>query len=520
MSSSGSLIVALIVATLALVPPHSQTQNKQLPEAPKPPVLKKQKPAPKTEEIEPDDVIRIDTTLVNSPVLVIGRDGKFVPNLKREDFRIFEDGIEQEVKYFATVDKPFTVALLIDTSRSTSLDLESIKSAATSFVDRMRPNDRALVMTVSGQAKVLVQPTSDQKELKRAIESCRPEGSTRVYDALSQVMEELRSVEGRSAVVLFSDGVDNDSQQMTGEKVLERAERSQALMYPVKFNTWDYAKNGKRNTDLNLEGSGFSQQDYLKADAFLHQLASISGTGVYPAQNISDLDYAVSAIVDELHNEYSVGYYPRTPVDPNRDRKVEVRISKPQLKVRARTSYSLQPSGEVVKVPGARGQIAVTDSLGALPSSHDRENNRPSLESRWICKDFNAPTDSVVVREAVVSHCPGSARGDQTNAWFIRKPSDMEVMCKGYMLWEGKEVAAAPVPTGYVVTNEESSNQCSRSIDLKNVNNAWKIQKPTGRVTICKGFQIPRGFITEGEVESAGCPSRTGKNATVIKPKN
>ncbi len=512
--------LVLMVALLALVPLHSQTQDKQLPEAPKPPVLKKSKPETKPREVDPDDVIRIDTTLVNSPVLVIGRDGKFVPNLKSEDFRIFEDGVEQEVKYFTTVDKPFTVALLIDTSRSTSVDLESIKSAAMSFVDRMRPNDRALVMTVSGQAKVLVQPTSDQNELKRAIGSCRPEGSTRIYDALSQVIDELQSVEGRSAVVLFSDGVDNDSKQMTGENVLERAERSQTLMYPVKFNTWDYAKQRKQTTELNLEGSGFSKEDYVKADSFLHQLASISGTGVYPAQNISDLDYAVSAIVDELHNEYSVGYYPGTPVDPKRERKVEVRISKPQLKVRARTSYSLQPSGEVTKVPGARRSVALTnDSPGALPSAVDREINKPSPETRWICKDINSPTDYVVVREAVVSRCPASARGDQTNAWFIRRPAEKDVMCKGYLLWEGKEVAAAPVPTGYVVTGEESSNQCSKSVS-NDVNNAWAIQKPSSRIMVCKGFPLPRGFVTESEVESAGCPARNGKNALVIKPKS
>ena len=517
MKRLGNLAVLLMVALLSLVPLHSQTQNKQLPEAPKPPVLKEQKPV----EVDPDDVIRIDTTLVNSPVLVIGRDGKFVPNLKREDFRVFEDGVEQQVKYFATVDKPFTVALLIDTSRSTSFDLESIKSAAMSFVDRMRPGDRALVMTVSGQARVLVQPTSDQNELKRAIQSCRPEGSTRIYDALSQIIGELKTVEGRSAVVLFSDGVDNDSKQSTVENVLELAERSPSLMYPVKFNTWDYAKNSKRKTELNLEGSGFSQQDYVKADSFLNQLASVSGTGVYPAQNISDLDYAVSAIVDELHNEYSVGYYPSTMIDPKRERKIEVRIAKPQLTVRARTSYAMQPSGEVAKVPGTRRSIALTnESPGATPSLPDRDFSVPTPGERWICKEINAPTDLVVVREAVVSKCPATTRADQTNAWFVRKPAEMDVMCKGYLIWNGKEVTAAPVPSGYVVTNEESLNQCSKSADPKNVNNAWRIQKPSGRVTICKGFQIPRGFVVEGEIESAGCPVRTGKNATVIKPKS
>ena len=68
------------------------------------------------QEIDPDDVIRVKTTLVNSPVLVIGRDGKFVPNLHQEDFAVFENGVKQEISYFAPVDNPFTVALLIDTT--------------------------------------------------------------------------------------------------------------------------------------------------------------------------------------------------------------------------------------------------------------------------------------------------------------------------------------------------------------------------------------------------------------------
>jgi hypothetical protein len=82
------------------------------------------------QEVGPDDVIRVKTTLVNSPVLVIGRDGKFVPNLRREDFEVYENGAKQEIAYFAPVDRPFTVALVIDTSRSTVFNLQDIQHAA------------------------------------------------------------------------------------------------------------------------------------------------------------------------------------------------------------------------------------------------------------------------------------------------------------------------------------------------------------------------------------------------------
>src|SRR5688572_13777008 len=83
----------------------------------------------RAQQVDPGDVIRVKTTLVNLPVLVIGRDGKFVPNLKREDFEIFENGVKQEIAYFASVDTPFTVALLIDTSRSALFELQDIQDA-------------------------------------------------------------------------------------------------------------------------------------------------------------------------------------------------------------------------------------------------------------------------------------------------------------------------------------------------------------------------------------------------------
>ena len=96
------------------------------------------------QEVAPDDVIRVKTTLVNSPVLVIGRDGKFVPNLRRDDFEIYENGDKHDIAYFASVENPFTVAIVIDTSRSALFDLGDIQEAAIAFVDKMRANDRSL----------------------------------------------------------------------------------------------------------------------------------------------------------------------------------------------------------------------------------------------------------------------------------------------------------------------------------------------------------------------------------------
>ena len=233
------------------------------------------------QEVEPGDVIRVKTSLVNSPVLVIGRDGKFVPNLKREDFEIYEDGVKHDIAYFAPVENPFTVAIVIDTSRSALFDLGDIQEAAVAFVDKMRPNDRALVVSFSNDFNVLAEPTSDHDALSAAIRSARPGGASRVYDALNLVLtKHLAKIEGRTALILFTDGVDNDSRDATFEKTLQQAARTDTLIYPVQFSTYDYMKARSPSAKFTPpEGSGFSEQDYQRADVFLHQLAGTAGTG-------------------------------------------------------------------------------------------------------------------------------------------------------------------------------------------------------------------------------------------------
>src|SRR6266566_9851823 len=99
------------------------------------------------EEVGEGDVVRVETTLVSIPVSVTDRDGKYIPNLTKDDFHIWEDGVEQRVAYFASTEKPFTVALVIDTSGSTRFKLEEIQDAAIAFVNQLRPNDRVMVVS-------------------------------------------------------------------------------------------------------------------------------------------------------------------------------------------------------------------------------------------------------------------------------------------------------------------------------------------------------------------------------------
>jgi Mg-chelatase subunit ChlD len=162
-------------------------------------------PAPESvepEELEAGDVIRVDTTLVTIPVSVMDRDGKYIPNLRQQDFRIYEDGVEQQIAYFASVEKPFTVALLLDTSGSTRNRLDEIQQAAIAFVNQLRADDRVMIVSFDDEINVLTEPTNNRFALYNAIRRVQPGEGTRVYDAVDFVINRrFNRIQGRKAIV-------------------------------------------------------------------------------------------------------------------------------------------------------------------------------------------------------------------------------------------------------------------------------------------------------------------------------
>ena len=184
------------------------------------------------------DTLRVNTTLVTVPVTVMDRNGKYVPNLQRRDFHVFDNGVEQRVAYFATVDQPFTVVLLIDTSGSTEFSMDEIQNAAISFVNQLKDQDRVMVMSFDDQIRVLSEPTSNRDDLTRAIRRTRNGGGTRLYDAVEVVLrQKLTSISGRKAVVLFTDGVDTTSRRASYSSTIRDAVESDGAVYSVAYNT-------------------------------------------------------------------------------------------------------------------------------------------------------------------------------------------------------------------------------------------------------------------------------------------
>jgi VWFA-related protein len=226
-----------------------------------------------TEEVGEGDVVRIDTNLVTVPVSVLDRDGRFISDLRREQFNVFENGVEQKIAYFESTEKPFTVALLLDTSGSTFFHLWEIKEAAISFAKQLRPQDRVLVVTFDRLVMLLTEATNDSNVVTEVVERNAITGfSTRLYDALDLVIKaRLNKIDGRKAIVLFTDGVDTASYQATYQSTLHEVEELDALIYPIQYDTTDFV-DAQTRTNTTIVTTTISGRHLSHAEFFASNL--------------------------------------------------------------------------------------------------------------------------------------------------------------------------------------------------------------------------------------------------------
>jgi hypothetical protein len=180
-----------------------------------------------------EDVLKVETNLITIPVSVYDRNGIYVPNLKQSDFKIFEDGVEQEIAYFGVSDKPFTVILLLDTSPSTAYKIEQIQNAAIAFVNQLKPLDKVAVIEFDAKVHVLTEATGDREKIYKSIRRADFGDGTSLFDAVDfSVDKRLNNIEGRKAIVLFTDGVDTTSYKADSDITLSEAEESGGIGFP------------------------------------------------------------------------------------------------------------------------------------------------------------------------------------------------------------------------------------------------------------------------------------------------
>lgn len=384
---SSALVMALVVACLFHLAEVTDAQSGRRPvRSPntppvKPPTVSTQpaSDSPPIVDLTPDRVtadpgeegtIRVDTSLVTIPVTVTDRQGRLVPNLYKANFRLYEDDVEQRIDSLVAVDVPFNVVLVLDTSGSTSFYHKDIQEAAVMFVDQLRDNDQVMVVSFASRYRVECEFTSDRGKLRDSIRGTRTGGGTRLYEAVDYVLERLESVEGRKAVVLFTDGADTLSRRASASSTIERVEESGAIFYPLSYdtrdtigiqgnppragvppilfpngNSWPFPGGNRRRRPLSqrfdLLGTtqGPGRTPPRLAAEYLLELATRSGGRLSEAGSLESVSNGFSLIAAELRQQYALCYYPGNTSQDGSWRRIRVRVDRPDCAVRSRKGY-------------------------------------------------------------------------------------------------------------------------------------------------------------------------------------
>jgi len=300
---------------------------------------------------EKEEAVKVNTSLVTLPVIVSDRSNRYIPGLTQDDFRIFQDGSEQKVAIFSDQEAPMSVILALDTSVSTKPVIGRIKTAAKAFLSRLAPSDQCMILTFDFKIRFLSPLTTDKKALDSGIKKAEAGKTpgTALNDALYlSVDQQLKSIKGRKAVIVLTDGKDYLSDHKTRELV-DRLAESDTVIYPIYFETEEHPASRKPSLFGGLGrfpiGGGHQEREFdqanQRAEAFLQGLANLTGGRLFSAQS-DKLSEAFGQIAEEMKRQYLVGFYPSEEVKAGAVHRVKVQVDRPDTIVRAKSEYRTQ----------------------------------------------------------------------------------------------------------------------------------------------------------------------------------
>ncbi|HEX8635522.1 MAG TPA: VWA domain-containing protein [Pyrinomonadaceae bacterium] len=294
-------------------------------------------------EVDEDDVVKVETDLVTLNASVVERStGRVIKGLTQKDFRIEEDGVEQKIEHFETVNAPFDLLLLIDLSGSTAKVTDIIRAATTRFVSATRPQDRIAIVAFSGSATVVSPFTSDKSALATAINSMQsPKGDTKLYDGINYAFDYIERESAsarRKAIIVMSDGLDSNLPNVTGsgsilsyKTIYRRAQEFDGMIYSIWTNT-EY----EALSPLDIQPETF--------DLAYDQLYDLSeaGSGLfYEVEKLDDLAGIYEKVISDLGTVYSVSFNPTNKGRDGRLRRVRLHLpNKPGAVARTKQSYT------------------------------------------------------------------------------------------------------------------------------------------------------------------------------------
>ncbi len=283
----------------------------------------------------PGTVFRSAIDLVALNVVVTDSQQKFVSGLAADDFAVYEDGVQQDVSFFAATTVPLDLAILLDTSASMTDKLRTVQQAATGFVATLRDGDRAMIVDIKDATRILQPLDTDIAASKQAIASTQARGGTALFNGLYLTLKELvkqRRATGevrRQAIVVLSDG-DDTASLLSYDDVMMAAKEAGIAIYTITLKT--------RQAVLQASTSGhryFSQSEFA-----MKSIAQETGARSYFPTDILELAGVYSSIAEELANQYALGYTSKNPKRDGAFRRVIVQVTdRPGARTRTRSGY-------------------------------------------------------------------------------------------------------------------------------------------------------------------------------------
>jgi VWFA-related protein len=311
-------------------------------------------PLPKQDEqeIDPDDVISVNTTEILLPVTVRDRSGVLVSNLTRKDFRIFEDGVEQSLSDLSLRNVPVDVALIVDASSSVAENLEDFRKAAEGFAAHLATDDRVSLIQFDDRVVMLQDWTGSLAQLRRALRRIVPGMFTRFHDAVLLGARDQRArTNARHAIIILTDGIDS-GRGISFDAALRGALQAQTTIYVVSNTQIERArKQEELSTQLSGSDSAvrFNQLriDDLRlglvalsdSERHLEQLTAATGGRLYKPASFNDLERIYTEVADELRHQYTLYYSPMNSKRDGQFRRVRVETANPAHRVAARIGY-------------------------------------------------------------------------------------------------------------------------------------------------------------------------------------
>ena len=292
-------------------------------------------PAADVPKSENPTVFRTGIDLVALSVVVTDPQQRFVNGLTANDFAVYEDGVQQDVSFFAATQVPLDLALLLDTSASMQDKMVTLQQAANGFVDTLRSGDRAAIIDIKDNVRMAYPLGGNFDEAHAAVKATVARGGTALFNGLYLALKEMvkqRKANGdvrRQAIAVFSDGEDTAS--LVGyDDVMDLAKQSGITIYTITL------KSQAAVRQASLSGRRyFSQSEFA-----MKALAQETGARAFFPSDIGELAGVYGSIAAELANQYAIGYSPKNPRRDGAFRRVVVQIeARPGVRTRTRTGY-------------------------------------------------------------------------------------------------------------------------------------------------------------------------------------